>query len=243
MQRIMSYSERFTASLPDLLKHSDKDTPVPTWEQVTRKRLSRLAEREAHVFRVIAGTDDEQTARAVWESWPATSRRSVALLVDKIAHEGWIDAVGPIKWSPWDGGFRFHPRLTERGTLADILDAKSGRAGEYTRCRLRTGLFAYLAAWNHRDWQRSWMETDEEMAALHVGLFKDGSAEVHLDAFNPLYINGAPRSDLVRIPFAGTFNRKLYLLHRRWEQSRHASIIRTSANFYHLMRGRVPLSF
>jgi hypothetical protein len=240
---MISHRKHLPKDLPEIFKRSDEDTPVPAWEQVTRKGLSTLAEREAHIFRVIAGTDDEQAAKDVWESWPATSRRSVALLVDKISHEGWIDAVGPIRWSPWDGGFRFLPRMTGRGTLADILDSKSGQAGAYTGCRLRTGLFAYLAAWNHRDWQRSWMETDEEMAALHIGLFKDGSAEVHLDAFNPLYINGATRRDVVRMPFAGSFNLRLYLLHRRWEQSRHASITRTSANFYHLMRGRVPLSF
>jgi hypothetical protein len=81
------------------------------------------------------------------------------------------------------------------------------------------------------------------MAALHVGILKDGSAEVHLDAFNPLYINGAPRGDIVRIPIVGSFNRRLFRLHRRWEHKRYGSLTRTSANFYHLMRGRVQLSF
>lgn len=229
--------------LPEAIKHSDEDTPAPTWEQITRDELSTLADMRAHVFRIIADTDDERAAIRVWESWPISLRRSVALLVDKIEHEGWIDAVGPIKWLPWEGGFRFYPRATKRGTLSDILDSKCGPSGAYICCNIRSGLFAYLGAWNHRDWQRSWMEADEAMAALHVGLFKDGSAEAHLDAFNPLYIKGAPRRDVVRIPFVGSFNRRLYLLHRRWEQSAFASITRTSANFYHMMEGRVPLSF
>ena len=88
------------------------------------------------------------------------------------------------------------------------------------------------------------MENDSPLAALHIGVFKDGSAEAHLDAFNPLYVNGTPRSHIIRLPVIGSYNRKLFRLHRRWEQSRrYAPIVRTSANFYHLMLGRVPLSF
>ena len=87
------------------------------------------------------------------------------------------------------------------------------------------------------------MENDSPMAALHVGIFKDGSAEVHLDVFNPLCIKQTARSDITRLPLLGSYNHRLLRLHRRWEQSQYGSIARTSANFYHLMRGHVPLSF
>ena len=71
----------------------------------------------------------------------------------------------------------------------------------------------------------------------------DGRAEIHLDVFNPLFIKGAPPADLVRLPRLGVFNRRQYALHRRWEQSKFASLVRTSANLYYLMRESVPLSF
>ncbi|HXG66413.1 MAG TPA: hypothetical protein VNO70_15040 [Blastocatellia bacterium] len=228
---------------PDYLKHSDEDAPVPTWEQVTRCVASPNPEMTAHLLRIVADTDDEEVGRNAWLSWPRNYRRSVALLVDKIYYEGWLDAVGPIKGWPWDGGFFFFPRETERGALADVLDSKSGRGGTYTACSIRHGLFAYLNAWNHKGWQQAWMETDAGMAALHVGIFADGSAEVHLEAFNPLYVRGAARSDLIRIPLIGSYNHRLFLLHRRWEQSAYAPVVRTSANFYHMMREDVPLCF
>ena len=79
--------------------------------------------------------------------------------------------------------------------------------------------------------------------ALHVGLMKDGRAELHMDVFNPLFIKGAPKGDVIRIPLVGAFNHKQFLLHRRWEQSEFAGQSRTSANFYHLMRQSMPLSF
>ena len=229
--------------LPDLFKHSDEDAPIPRWEQVTRIGSSIHKEMSRHVTRIIAGTNDEQIAKEIWRTWPESYRRSVALLIDKITDEGWIDAVGQIKGWPWDGGFYFWPRQSNRGSLARILDSKSVRRAQYIECSIGNGLFAYLSTWRHPEWQRAWMETDAEMAALHVGLFKDGSAEVHLDAYNPLYISGAERGDVVRIPLAGSYNRRLFRLHRRWEHKRYASVTRRSANFYHMMRGAVPLSF
>ena len=127
----------------------------------------------AHLSRIMTGGDDIEVAREMWESWPGNYRRSVTLLVDKIYNEGWLDAVGLIEGWPWDGGFFFHSVETDRGTLADILDSKSGKRGVYTECSLRNGLFAYLNAWNHKGWERGWMESNEGTAALHIGIFEN----------------------------------------------------------------------
>jgi hypothetical protein len=232
----------FPADFPEYLMHSDEDTPVPEWEQITRSAQSRNKDMIEHVSRIIAGTDDEEAARESWDLYPPGTKRSIALLVDKLYDEGWLDAVGQIK-SAWDGGFFFRPYRTARGTLAEVLSSKSGKHGSYTECNLRNGLFAYLNAWNHRAWRRAWMETDAESAALHVGIFEDGWAEVHMEVFNPLFIKGAPPGDIIKIPLAGAYNHRQFLLHRRWEQAEYAAITRTSANFYHLMRGSVHLSF
>ncbi|HVG20318.1 MAG TPA: hypothetical protein VNI02_14805 [Blastocatellia bacterium] len=239
----MSRNDRsLPADFPEYLTHSDEDTPVPSWEQVTRSAESLNGEMAAHVSRMIAGADGEDRAREAWGLYPSGTKRSIALLVDKIYDEGWLDAVGRIK-NAWDGGFFFWPSTTGRGTLRDLLNSKSGRRAAYTFCSLRNGLFAYINAWNHRGWRYGWMETDEASAALHVGIFKDGSAEVHLEVFNPLFITGAPARDVISIPFVGSYNHRQFVLHRRWEQAEYGAITRTSANFYHLMRGHVPLSF
>lgn len=228
---------------PDYLKHTDDDTPVPTWAQVTRSVDSPDESTITEVARIVAGAADEQAARDVWETWPASYRRSTALVLDKVRHQGWLDAVGPIDGWPWDGGFYFWPRATERGTFVEVMSHMSGRGGSFIEARMANGLFAYLNAFQHRAWRRGWMETDVATAALHVGLMGDGRVEIHLDVFNPLFIHGAPAKDLLRIPRLGVFNRRLYALHRRWEQPRFASRVRTSANLYHLMRESVPLSF
>lgn len=229
--------------LPEILNHSDDDTPVPTWKQVTRSVSSPNWEMVGRLTRIIGGGDDEMQAVEVWDSWPANARRSVALLVDKILHEGWLDLVGPMAGLPWDGGFFFSACGDQHKRLVDLLETKSRKGGVYTRCSLRHGLPAYLSRWNHPGWQRSWIENDTPFAALHVGLFESGSAEVHLDLFNPVYTNGAPRSEVIKLFGLGSYNRRLFGLHRRWEGARHAPVTRTSANFYHLMRGRVPLCF
>lgn len=228
---------------PEYLKYSDEDAPVPRWEQVTRCWDGPDPSMIAHVSRIVANTEDEQTARDVWDSWPSNYQRSVALLIDKICNEGWLDSVGPIDGWPWDGGFFFWPRETEAGTLAEVLNSKSGKHGDYTQCTLSNGLFAYLNAWNHKAWEQGWMETDAATAALHIGMFKDGRVEIHMEVFNPLFIKDAPPEDVVRIPLVGAYNHRQFLLHRRWEQSEFAGLTRASANFYHLMRGNVPLSF
>ena len=228
---------------PDYLRHSDDDTPVPAWAQVTRGVAAANPDRIARVARVVAGTDDERAARAVWEAWPGNYQRSTALLIDKVDDEGWLDSIGQIDGWPWDGGFFCWPRETARGTFSEVLDSMSGAGGTMIASRIGNGLFAYLNAYPHKAWEQGWMETDTATAALHVGLMADGRVEIHLDVFNPLFINGAPARDLVRIPRLGVFNRKQYWLHRRWEQSRYASLTRTSANLYHLMRASVPLSF
>ena len=236
-------AENFLDDFPDILQHSEEDAPVPTWLQITRSTDETNTEMISHVSRIVAGTDDEEAARSVWASWPGNYRRSVGLLVDKIYHEGWLDSVGRIEGWPWDGGFFFLPRVSERGAFVEVMESKSGRGGAYTECSLRGGLFAFLNKWSHRGWRRGWMENDAALAALHIGIFKSGAAEAHLDVFNSLYTNGAPRADLVKIPLLGSYNHRLFLLHRRWEMSGYAGVARTSANFYHMMRGIVPLSF
>lgn len=227
---------------PDYLRVRDEDAPVPTWEQVTRSAESMNAEMTASVSRIIAGTEDDREARTIWELWPPSYRRSVALLIDKIYNEGWLDSVGKII-SPWDGGWYVYPRETGRGTLGEILDSKSGAEGTYTRSSIREGLFAFLNSWNHKDWRESWMENDAGMAAIHVGVFENGTAEVHFEAFNPLFTKGASYSDVIDIPLLGAFNYRFFQLHRRWEQSEFATQARRSANFYYMMREEVPLCF
>jgi hypothetical protein len=197
--------------------------------------------RLADVCRVITGGDDEDEARDVWHRWPDSYRRSVALLVDKIHHEGWLDVVGQME--PWDGGCFFKPIDSRRGSLTDVLAAKARDERTYIESRLRNGLIARLNSLQHKGWVRSWMETDEELAALHVGLFANGMAEAHFDTFNPLFLLGAQQGHLIRLPLLGAFNLRAFLLHYRWELSPHAATARRSANFYHLMRGRVPLCF
>jgi hypothetical protein len=228
---------------PDYLKHSDDDTPVPTWAQVTRRAAAPNREMTARVARIIAGTDDEATAREVWDTWPGQYQRSTALIIDKVYDEGWLDSIGQIDGWPWDGGFFCWPRATERGTFSDVLKSMSGAGGRFIEGRIGNGLFAYLNAYHHKAWKQGWMETDTATAALHVGLMADGRVEIHLDVFNPLFIKGAPAGDLIRIPYVGVFNRRQFCLHRRWEQSKFATLARTSANLYHLMRASVPLSF
>jgi hypothetical protein len=228
---------------PNALRHSDADTPVPTWAQVTRSISAVNQPMIAQVARLVADTDDEPTAHAVWESWPGNYRRSTALIIDKVYAQGWLDALGAIDGWPWDGGFYCRPAETARGAFADVLDSLSGGDRPFIACTLRNGLLAYLNAYSHKAWRRGWMETDTATAALHVGLMKDGRAEIHFDVFNPLFISGAPRGDLIRIPLVGSFNRRQFMLHRRWEQSEFAPHSRTSANLYHLMHRSVPLSF
>lgn len=230
--------------LPDFLKGSPESAPVPTWAQLTRTGSGSSPEMLEHVIRILGAEGDTEAARAVWDELPGECQRSVALLIDKIYNEGWLDAVGRISGWPWDGGFFFVPRETSRGTLAEILSSKSGSRGSYTTCNARNGLFAYLSARNHRGWKQSWMENDVATAALHVGIFESGIAEVHFDAFNALFTNGAAPGELIRIPLLGSFNRRLFALHRRWDQGKHASTVRNSACIYHLLqRETVPLSF
>lgn len=230
---------------PGCLRHTNEDTPVPTWEQVTRSTEAKNEEMIAHLSRIIADTTDEAVAREKWEGWPGNYQRSVALLIDKIMNEGWLDYVGPIKDWPWDGGFFFHPRNGDSNALADMMQAKSaGEDATYIQCCIGEGLFAYLNIKNHRGWEKGWMETDAAMAALHVGIFPTGVAEVHFDAFNALHIKDAPDDDLISIPLIGAYNHAMFKMHRRYELAKeYAGIIRTSANFYHMLRGVVPLSF
>src|SRR5262249_17345819 len=193
--------------LPDCIRHWDDDTAIPTWRRITEAHPTD-AER---ISKIIARTPEPSSAEDVWNSWSGSVRRSVALLLDKITHEGWLDAIDGIEGWPWDGGFFFH---TSGNALADFLSADAG----YCEGKLGRGLFAYLSGSSHRGWTRSWMENDTANASLHVGVFENGIAEVHLDAFNPLFVNGARREDIVRIPMIGSYNHRLFLLHQRWEK-------------------------
>jgi len=226
-----------------LLDHSDEHTPVPTWQQLSRSVSAVDTGLTFHAARIVAGSCDDEAALERWNAWPRKLRRTVALLVEKICHEGWLESVGPIYGSPYDGGFLFTPRCTYAGTLEDVLNAKAINDRVYMRSNLRGGLAAYLSAWNHKTWKRSWIENDTPFSSLHIGLLEDGSAEVHLDLFNPVFTNGAPQRDVTTLPGLGAFNHRLFRLHRKWEEGQHAPTTRTSANYYHFMRGRVPLSF
>ena len=230
-------------ALPAILCHSDLYTPVPTWKQVTRSVDSTNSQVISHLSRVVSGIDDESLAVQIWDSWSNPQKRSVALLVDKIYHEGWLDLVGSIVDGPWDGGFFFLPKESNPQALADVLEAKSREDGVYVPCSFRGGLAGYLSGWNHPGWQRGWIERDSPFASLHVGIFENGSAEVHLDLFNPLYTNDASKWNIVSVWGLGSYNHRLFRLHRKWEGKQYGAITRTSANFYHLMRGRVPLCF
>ena len=232
---------RRSSALPAILSHSDLDTPVPTWKQVTRSVNSTNSLMILHLTRVVSGTESESLAVGIWDAWSGPQKRSVALLVDKIYHEGWLDSVGPIVSGPWDGGFFFWP--ANFPALVDVLDAKSRGDGVYVSCSFRGGLTGYLSGWNHPGWQRGWIENDTPFAALHVGVFGNGSAEVHLDLFNPLHTRGAPRSNILTFWGLGSYNRRLFRLHRKWEGKQYGAMTRTSANLYHLMQGRVPLCF
>jgi hypothetical protein len=231
------------ADVPEFLRHSDQDAPVPSWSQVTRSVAMLDPVMTAAVGRVVAGAAGEFAAERVWGGWSGGIRRSVALLIDKICHEGWLDSVGEIKGWPWDGGFFFRPRVTEAGSLADVLETKARLDGVYTLCTLGNGLASYLTGWNHPGWRRSWIENDCAFGSLHVGIFENGSAEVHFDLFNPLFVNGAKASEIAKLPAIGSVNRRLFRLHRKWEGSKYGAVSRTSANLYHFIKGRVPLCF
>jgi hypothetical protein len=239
----MSNTPGLPDDFPDELRRTEEDAPVPTWQQLTRSTGSPDSAMTAYVSRIIANTEDAQYARSIWDQWEGKIQRSLALFIDKIYNEGWLDSVGHlINW--WDGGIVFQPLVTERGAIADVLGSKAGPGGVYTESTLGNGLFAYLNSWNHTAWQRSWMENNVGKAALHVGIFNNGTVEAHLEAYNPLYTNSAPPSEVVGIPLLGSFNYKYFALHRRWEQSDYAATARKSANFYFMMReSGVPLSF
>jgi hypothetical protein len=228
---------------PDYLRHTDADAPVPTWAQVTHSTEQPDQAVIAQMARVIGNTGDEQTAHDVWDSWPGNYQRSAALIIEKIRHQGWLDSIDYIDGWPWDGGFFFQPRTNERGTFADVLNSKSGTDQTFLGCNIHNGLFTYLNGVFHKAWQQGWVEIDVPTAAFHIGLMADGRGEIHVDIFNPLFINGAPRQDLVHLPLLGTFNYKMFKLHRRWEQSAFAGVARSSANFYYMMSESVPLWF
>jgi hypothetical protein len=131
--------------------------------------------------------------------------------------------------------------------MEQIMETKSRHDGRYTENTIANGVFAYVNAWNHREWSRGWMENDVAHAALHIGKHRDGSFEVHMETYNAMFTNGAtlPSHVVVSIPGFGALNVTTWRLHRKWENDpAMAPKSRTSANYYHFLRTvRVPLSF
>jgi hypothetical protein len=236
-------SAQSTSGIPSELAHSDADSPVPTWAQLT----GRNAERAAAMARIFAHPGDERAARARFEALTPQYRRGLGLLFDKITNEGWFDSIDVIKNDPWDTAFHFFPRKTANGSFEQVMDAKTRVDRRYTENNLANGVFAYLNSWNHTSWVRAWMENDVPNAALHIGIFVDGSVEVHMETYNPLYTNGArlPKNVVVWAPGFGALNVTTWKLHRKWENDQAlAPVSRTSANYYHFMKTLgMPLSF
>ncbi|TBR22580.1 hypothetical protein EPO15_07765 [bacterium] len=220
------------ADLPEELRHDARGAPVPAWDQLVR------GDRAAHLRRILGGSDAEAKAR--FGSWSPEVRRAFGLFLDKFDNEGWLGVVGPLLQDPWQDTVVFKPVEGPYGGLAKVL---SDKPGQYTENSLGNGAAAYLTAWNHKNWTRGWMENDVPNACLHVGLTDAGAAEAHFEAYNPLFTNGAAKADVVWAPLFGSLNARLMAQHKRWEDPPNNARSRTSANFYHLMKGRVPLSF
>src|SRR5262249_5098018 len=122
-------------------------------------------------------------------------------------------------------------------------EVKATHDGTYVENTLSQGAFAYLTKWNHQDWVRAWMETDVAHATLHVGVFADGTVEVHMELYNPMFLKGAPASELVFAQGFGWLNWLLTAKHQAREAGSQAPN-RTSANYYHFMRDSAfPLGF
>jgi hypothetical protein len=232
-------AEADATAVPAELRHSDKDTPTPTFEALVGAKTEN--DISAHVARILGGGKVED-ARTVFEGWSPSFRRGFALLIQKIFSAGWLDGVGPLV-DVWDTAMRFVPQTTDRGSLKDVLAAKAAADGTYVENTVRSGAFAFLAKAHHQDWKRAWMETDVPHANLHVGFLADGNADVHMELYNPLFIKGAPFGDIIFVPGAGSANAPLALKHQHLEAGA-AGSSRTSANYYHFMRGEgVPLFF
>jgi len=236
-----SDTDSFSATeqpVPPELQHSDADSPVPTWEQLTRDGDPT---RTAHVVRIVGG-GDASLARAAFAGWTASVRRGFALLIDKIDNEGWLDSVDRLEGDPWESAFHFRAR-TAAGSFEQIMVTKAEHDGVYTENTLYNGASAYLTKWNHQNWTRGWIENDIPHAALHVGIAGDGAIEVHMELYDPIYTNGAPLSELYWAPGFGWINWRLTGMHLYWETGARAQY-RTSANYYHFLNDAgFPLSF
>jgi hypothetical protein len=221
---------------PAELSHDETDTPTPAWDQAIRRWEGDDSVVRAAVLRLFE-TDDESSARATFESWTPTIRRGFVVLVDRICNEGWLDSVGALV-SIFDSALHFRAR----GDLASVLETKA-REGRYIENTIANGAFAYLNKTNHKDWVRAWAESDREHAGFHVGVFADGHFEVHMELYNPMFVNGAPTLDLFWAPGFGWINRRLFFLHQKWEAGAQASN-RRSANYWHFLHDDgFPLSF
>ena len=196
-----SMPENLPPDYPEYLRHTDADTPDPTWEQITR---GGDAEMVAHICRIMGNTENQKDTQDWWSKWPVSYRRTVGLLIDKIYNEGWLDVVGPINdGTPWDGGFYFWPLASDRGTLADVLDSKSGKQRSLHSMRSEQRVVRlHQCLESQRLASRLDGEQHRHGCAARRGTRENGSAEVHLEVFNSLYTKGAPRKDVTRIPFS-----------------------------------------
>jgi hypothetical protein len=225
--------------VPSSLRHDESDAPVPTWEQVTKSTERRDDHRTLAVTRLLGGTEEE--ARDRFERLEPRERRSFALLVDKIDNEGWLDQVGRVS-ALWDDTMFFDVRDASDG-VTPLAERLAG-ASNYTQNTAWNGLAAYFNAWNHPDWTDAYMENDAGHGALHVGIFEDGTGEVHFEVYNALFTNGAPSGQVVWGPGVGWLNAWHFARHQWWEGARFGPVTRRSANFYFLLRdGGVPMSF
>jgi hypothetical protein len=109
---------------PAFLMHSDADTPIPTWTQVTRSTESINTDFVAQLSLIVSGAEDERAAVEIWVCWPGNYRRSIALIVDKICHEGGLTRSGQYEAS--------------RGMEGSSLAAKRlSRPRRCSRCKVR----------------------------------------------------------------------------------------------------------
>ena len=239
---IASPAEEALGGRPAEIDHSDADTPLPSWSQLVREGASPYAPSamQEHVVRILA-PGAPRDARARFESWPPTVRRGFAILMDKLYNEGWLDEVDRMENDPWDTAFHFRPRDLDR--FEKTMHVKADHDGVYTENSWWNGAAAYLTrAWNHSAWRVGWMENDVSNAALHVGIFDNGVVEVHMELYNPLYTNGAPFYELVGAPGVGWMHGRMTYMHKTWEAGAEGKN-RTSANYYHFVKGAGWLGF
>jgi hypothetical protein len=233
--------DRLPADFPAELRGSETDAPVPSWEQVRDGGSGRLPQ----LLRLLGG--DEAAARARFDGWNGAQKRTFGLYIDKGMAKGWLDALGPLLGEPGDGWMLFHRDGAPQDPASWFHARSRGWSATFTENGLwGGGVAGAVTAWNHKDWTLAWMENDVPHGALHVGLLPGGAVETHLEVYNPLFTNGAPLLEVSHAPWPiGSFNARLTVLHKRWEDLSCGAYSRRSYNHYRLIRAshRSPLTF